>query len=515
MKTAICAIIKDEHLFLKEWIDWHLGLGFDAIHLFEDKGSDSHEDIVKEYDNVFLRRYEDDEELQEILVMQGSSYRQQVLYEYFINQYKNTYSWAAFIDLDEFIVFNGDYNLNKLCEEFKEYPAVYMNWRMLGASGRISYPKCGVMEAYNLEGEFPGNDKMWAQKSFVNLKNFIGFKDLHRALGAVNTNHSKNLYELCYNKVILNHYFTKSFEDWLDRIYKRGGTLNGHRLLCHFFECNPSMKYLEDNVYDKYVQHIPNGTYKIKGNIIAGGNTNKIALLNCKTHHINYTPEERLDIAIREASKYGFENNGKEHLVHIIWLGKKKFPELTVKCMESWKKYLINQTLCIWTEDSLDLSHDFVNVAYNNKSYAFASDYLRLWVIYNYGGVYLDTDVELLKPIQSLPKNFMGIENEFNSIALGLIFGAEKENEVIYDMMSMYNHFFFNPSKKDSFISPTLTTKYFESRGYVYNDNIQTYLGFTIFPSEYFSPYNYFSKKGEITDNTYSIHHYMESWKNN
>lgn len=63
MKTAICAIIKDEHLFLKEWIDWHLSSGFDAIHLFEDKGSKNHEGIIKEYNNVFLRRYEDDNEI--------------------------------------------------------------------------------------------------------------------------------------------------------------------------------------------------------------------------------------------------------------------------------------------------------------------------------------------------------------------------------------------------------------------------------------------------------------------
>ena len=67
MKTSICAIIKDEHLFLEEWIEWHLGLGFDAIHLFEDKGSKSHEEICAKYSNVYLRRYEDDEEVQELL----------------------------------------------------------------------------------------------------------------------------------------------------------------------------------------------------------------------------------------------------------------------------------------------------------------------------------------------------------------------------------------------------------------------------------------------------------------
>ncbi len=512
MKTAICAIIKDEHLFLEEWIEWHLGLGFDAIHLFEDKDSKSHEEICVKYSNVYLRRYEDDKEVQKLLEGQGSSSRQLVLYDWFAKEYKDTYDWTAFIDLDEFIVFNKDYDLNKLCDEFKGYPAVYLNWRMIGASGRISHPKCGVMEAYTMECEYPGNDKIWAQKSFVNLKRYIGFKDLHRAFGAVNTNHSLNLYELCFDKVILNHYFTKSLEDWIDRIFKRGGTLNGHRRLCHFFECNPDMQYLEDKVTYKYSQQIPKGCYRLKNDIIAGGNTQKIALLNCRVTSSVLSQEERLERAIKEASMYGFEDRGRENLVHVVWLGKNKFPQLTLKCMESWKKYLTNQTLCIWTEDSLDLSHDFVKIAYENKSWAFASDYLRLWVIHEYGGLYLDTDVELIKLIDDLPTNFIGIERGFNSLALGLMFGAEKGNEVIYDMMSMYDHFFFSLDRKDDFIMPVLTTKYFKSRGYIYKDEVHSFLGFIIFPCEYFSPIDFLSKEKVITDNTYSIHHYMKSW---
>lgn len=510
---SICAIIKDEHLFLEEWITWHLGLGFDAIHLFEDKGSKSHEEICAKYSNVYLRRYENDEQVQELLEAQGSSSRQHVLYDWFAREYKDIYDWTAFIDLDEFIVFNGNYDLNKLCDEFKEYSAVYLNWKMIGASGHISRPKCGVMEAYTMECEFPGNDKMWAQKSFVNLKKFIGFKDLHRAFGAVNTNHSTNPHELCYDKVSLNHYFTKSLEDWIDRIYHRGGTQNGHRRLCHFFECNPTMKYLEDNVTYKYSQKIPNGSYRVNGGIIAGGNTHKILLLNCKNHSTKLSQEECIERAIKEASKYGFEDRGRDNLVHVVWLGKKKFPQLTLKCMESWKKYLTNQTLCIWTEDSLNLSHDFVKIAYENKSWAFACDYLRLWVIHKYGGVYIDTDVELIKPIDDLPANFIGIERGFNSLALGLMFGAEKGNDVIYDMMSMYDHFFFSLDRKDNFIMPALTTKYFKSRGYVHEEGVHSFLGFTIFPSEYFSPIDYFSKEETVTDKTYSIHHYMESWK--
>lgn len=512
MKTAICAIIKDEHLFLEEWIEWHLGLGFDAIHLFEDKGSKSHEKICAKYSNVYLRRYENDEQVQKLLEAQGSSSRQHLLYDWFAREYKDTYDWAAFIDLDEFMMFSNSYNLFKLCEEFEPYSAVLLNWRMMGASGRISKPTCGVIEAYTRECNFCGDDYNWAYKSFVNLKRFQGFHDLHLAIGYVNTHHNNDKDEHYYDKAWLNHYFTKSLDDWTERIFKKGGTQNGHRKLSHFFECNPEMKYLEKLYIEKHTENIPKGSYWLGDRRIAGGNIQKISLLNCSISYKHITDEERLELAIQESLKYGFEDRGRDKLVHIIWLGKKKFPDLTQKCMESWKKYLTNQTLCIWTEDSINLSHDFVKTAYENKSWAFASDYLRLWAIHKYGGVYIDTDVELIKPIDDLPTNFIGIERGFNSLGLGLMFGAEKGNEVIYDMMSMYNHFFYDSRKKDDYILPNLTTAYFNSRGYIYKEGINDFLGFTIFPPKYFSPINWFSKRKKITPNTYSIHHYMASW---
>ena len=515
MKTAICAIIKDEHLFLEEWIEWHLGLGFDAIHLFEDKGSKSHEEICEKYSNVYLRRYENDEEVRELLKDQGNSYRQVVLYDYFARQSSGVYSWVGFFDLDEFVMFADNYDLKKLCDEFEPYSAVLLNWKMMGASGHIKRPKCGVMKAYDQECNFCNDDYNWAYKSFVNIDKFNGFHDLHVANDFVNTHHSSNEFEYYYDKAWLNHYFTKSLEDWTERIFKRGGTQNGHRKLYHFFECNPNMKYLEKLYLEKHSENIPNGSHRIDRCHIAGGNIQKISLLSCKVPtSVNLTSEERLERAISESFKYGFIDNGRENLVHIIWLGKNKFPKLTIKCIESWKNYLSNnQTLCLWTEESLPISHDFAKLAYHNKDWAFASDYLRLWVMYEYGGIYLDTDVELIKPINDLPKNFVGIENGFNSIALGLMFGAEKKNEVIYDMMSMYDNFFYRANNKDNFISPSLTTEYFKSRGYICEDGIHSFLGFTIYPAEYFSPIDYCNKEKVITDKTYSIHHYMESWK--
>lgn len=281
MKTAICAIIKDEHLFLKEWIDWHLNLGFDAIHLFEDKGSKSHEEIVKDYSNVFLRRYENDEGVQELLEAQGTPYRQVVLYTWFAKEYQSLYDWCAFIDIDEYVFFAEDYNLNKLCEEFEPYPGVLLNWRMMGASGLVKRPD-SIVKYYTKEGVIPESEKVWMFKSFCNLKRFISFPSLHRTEDAVNTNHNKNLKEWCYDKAWLNHYFTKSWEDWCHRIFKRGDTNPGHRTLDDFFALNPDMLYLKKELLDNVSNKIPNGTYWLskKDRLIAGGNVNKILNLS-------------------------------------------------------------------------------------------------------------------------------------------------------------------------------------------------------------------------------------------
>lgn len=288
MKTAICAIIKDEQRFLKEWIDWHLNLGFDAIHLFEDKGSESHEEIVKDYSNVFLRRYEDVNAIANNLIDLDTSNRQTNLYNWFGNTYHNVYDWVAFIDIDEFINFGNQYNLEKLCDEFDPYPGVVLNWRMMGASGHIKRPDCGVVQAYTQEEVAVEKDKSFFWKSFCNLSKWRGIEKVHDAIGAVNTNHNEDWSEWRYDKAWINHYFTKSWEDWCDRIYKRGDVNTGHRRLIDFFEANPSMEYLKKELLNKVSHLIPRGTYFLdRKGTIAGGNIEIIKSLNKTTYDRN------------------------------------------------------------------------------------------------------------------------------------------------------------------------------------------------------------------------------------
>lgn len=281
MKTSICAIIKDEHLFLEEWIEWHFGLGFDAIHLFEDKGSKSHEEICEKYSNVYLRRYEDDEFVRQLLKAQGSSYRQLVLYQWFADNYKKDYNWIAFIDIDEFVILEDGYTLNSFFSLYEDYPAIHLSWKMKGASGNIKRPK-NVMDYYTNDVGFLDTDKKWRVKSVINTKNYQGLRTLHHSIGGVDINFNVSDDSVIYEKAWLNHYFTKSWEDWCERIFNKGSIKVGHRTLGQFFEINTDMLHLRDELISSVADRKPNGTYWIdkKRKLFVGGNVRNINQLN-------------------------------------------------------------------------------------------------------------------------------------------------------------------------------------------------------------------------------------------
>ena len=114
--------------------------------------------------------------------------------------------------------------------------------------------------------------------------------------------------------------------------------------------------------------------------------------------------------------------------IHYCWLGGAKKPKLAKKCIKSWKKYCPDYEIIEWNESNLDISSFplYTRQAYEKKKWGFVPDYIRCWLVYNYGGIYLDTDVELIKNLDDLLKNpsFFGFESE-KSVALGLAFGGE------------------------------------------------------------------------------------------
>lgn len=203
-------------------------------------------------------------------------------------------------------------------------------------------------------------------------------------------------------------------------------------------------------------------------------------------------------------------------IIHYCWFGGNPLPELAVKCIESWKKYCPDYQIIQWNEDNYDIKHSclFVNQAYQNKKWAFVSDYARLDVVNQYGGIYLDTDVELLAPLNSVMKDCKGwfaFEKE-NVIASGLGFASESDSKLLRDMMECYHHLSFDIGRMSEMSCPIINTKVLVEYGAKANNQLQIVGGYKLLPTDYMCPQNFFTGKTHYTHNTISIHHYNNSW---
>ena len=211
-------------------------------------------------------------------------------------------------------------------------------------------------------------------------------------------------------------------------------------------------------------------------------------------------------------------------VIHYCWFGGKPLPKLAEKCIESWKKYLPDYEIKRWDESNFDINIiPYTSQAYALKKYAFVSDYARFWILNNYGGLYFDTDVELIKPIDDIIKNgpFMGCETspEASSylavVAPGLGLGLVPGMDIISRIMSFYESLTFElpdgKSKPETVV--TITTKILKDRGLKNCNDIQEVDGIIIYPSDYFCPISIIDGKLRITPNTRSIHWYDQSWQ--
>lgn len=248
-----CTIIKNEHRYLREWINHCLSIGFDEIHLYEDEGSDSHASITDAYQQVHLHSITEVSRTD----YQGKDWKQVDLAQYFIKTLSPTLSlkergssWCAFIDPDEYIRFEEGYTLQRLCEEFSGYRGIYLQFKIYGANGHIERPEGGVVENYG-EGE-PMPYLKWKNnmKSLVNLSYADHvWSSVHKIQCGVWTDgkqRRKNSYEhpehdLCYGKAWIDHYYTKSWHDWVERFAKRGDIVPGNVKLQEFCDYNPDL----------------------------------------------------------------------------------------------------------------------------------------------------------------------------------------------------------------------------------------------------------------------------------
>lgn len=207
-------------------------------------------------------------------------------------------------------------------------------------------------------------------------------------------------------------------------------------------------------------------------------------------------------------------------VIHYCWFGGGEKTELVLKCIESWKKYCPDYVIKEWNETNFDVNiNDYVKEAYEKKKWAFVSDYARLVVVYKNGGVYLDTDVELIKNIDDVLSNnaFYGSDGE--EVNTGLGFGAVKGDKSVKKMLEQYEglHFVDENGKPDTTPCPIRNTnalkEFFGKDLNLFETNKKN--GVIVYPPEYFSPLDYDTHKMKITDNTYSIHWYGESWLSN
>lgn len=202
-------------------------------------------------------------------------------------------------------------------------------------------------------------------------------------------------------------------------------------------------------------------------------------------------------------------------VIHYCWFGLNPLPTRVKEYIKTWQKYCPDYKIIEWNESNFDVNcHPFVKAAYEAKAWAFVSDYARLKVVYDNGGVYLDTDVELVKTLDSLLSHrfYIGVQQIDSICASGLGFGAEKGNEIVEQMMEYYSSIEFNTENLESIACPNINHQILVNNGYKSQDSIWLKNGIAVYPSEYFDPISPGNTKYLRSSKTISIHHYDASW---
>lgn len=204
-------------------------------------------------------------------------------------------------------------------------------------------------------------------------------------------------------------------------------------------------------------------------------------------------------------------------VIHYCWFGGNPLPRSAKKCIKSWKKYCPDYKIIRWDESNFDIRENrYAAEAYQCKKWAFVSDYARLKIICDRGGIYLDTDVELLRPLDDLLENqgFLGFQDDDATVATGLGLGAEAGQPMIRAMLDDYRDipFLKEDGTMDMTSCPHRNTQSLIPFGLRPDGTRQEVCGLQIFPRDYFCPISLRTGELQKTDNTYSIHHFDASW---
>lgn len=205
-------------------------------------------------------------------------------------------------------------------------------------------------------------------------------------------------------------------------------------------------------------------------------------------------------------------------IVHYCWFGKGPKNELAIKCIASWKKYLPDYEIKEWNEDNFDVNmFPYAKEALENRKFAFVTDVVRLYALYTEGGVYMDTDVEVLKSYNPFLHHhaFSGFENN-GYVPTGMM-AAEKGSFWAKELLEQYNtrHFILCDGTLDMRTNTEVITDYMIEKGLLCNNTFQEFPGLcTMYPSDFFCPKDHGTGVIHRTRNTVCIHHFAGSWFN-
>lgn len=209
-------------------------------------------------------------------------------------------------------------------------------------------------------------------------------------------------------------------------------------------------------------------------------------------------------------------------IIHYCWFGGNPLPKSAKKCIRSWEKFFPDFEIKEWNEQNFNVNCiRYTKEAYERKKYAFVSDYARFYILYQFGGLYFDTDVEVIKPMDDLIAKgaFMGIEKDADKVgvAAGLGLAAEPNMAIYKKIIDHYKQESFVNEKGEQ--NPGTVVKHITDllvqHNFILKDEIQHVANIWIYPNEYFNPLEDATGKLNITSNTRSIHWYSKTWVDN
>lgn len=203
-------------------------------------------------------------------------------------------------------------------------------------------------------------------------------------------------------------------------------------------------------------------------------------------------------------------------IIHYCWFGSGMLPSKEASCIESWKKFFPDYEMKLWNEENFDFNGcAFAKQAYDNKKYAFVSDYARAKVLYEHGGLYLDTDVKVLKNFTDLLERYDGIVGFERKAFIGTaLIACQPHDPCICELLEYYetHEFLQKDGSFDNIANVSIITDIMKSKGLVLGGERQSIPGFEVFNREYFYPKKLSEMDFRVTDETVAVHMCSNSW---